>query len=94
MKNFQDLGASPFPYIVPFLPRPLPNEVFKGKHFVLTNLLKFLLKGRSRAPCPARLFTFGRAGPQAYPISNEEEEEEVRAGEGCRGGTGGVYGLE
>ena len=44
-KNLQDLGASPFPYIVPILPPPLPNEVVKGEHFVLADLLKSLPGG-------------------------------------------------
>ena len=35
MKNLTDLGANPFPYIMPVLPRPLPIEVIKGEHFVL-----------------------------------------------------------
>ena len=26
MKNLQELGANPFPYIVPVLPRPLPSD--------------------------------------------------------------------
>ena len=43
--NLQDLCASHFPYIVPVLPRPLPNEVVKGEHFVLVNLLKSLPRG-------------------------------------------------
>ena len=47
INNLQDLGASPFPYIVLILPRPLPNEVVKGEHFVLTDLLKSLLGGSS-----------------------------------------------
>ena len=42
MKNLQELGISPFPYIVSVLPRPLPNEVVKGEHFVLVDLLKSL----------------------------------------------------
>ena len=40
MKNLQELGASPFPYIVPILPRLLPAELVKGEHFILTDLLK------------------------------------------------------
>ena len=44
-KNLQDLGASLFPYIVPILPHPLLNEVVKGEHFVLPDLLKSLLEG-------------------------------------------------
>ena len=40
MKNSQELGSSPFPYIVPVIPRPLPREVIRGEHFVLANLLK------------------------------------------------------
>ena len=39
-KNMQDLGASPFPYIVPVIPCPLPKELVKGEHFVLADLLK------------------------------------------------------
>ena len=42
VKNLQDLGASLFPYIVPILPRHLPNEVVKGENFVLVDLLKSL----------------------------------------------------
>ena len=40
VKNLQELGASPFPYIVLIIPRSLPTELFKGEHFVLANLLK------------------------------------------------------
>ena len=48
VKNLRDLGASPFPHIVPILPRPLLSEVVKGKHFVLANLLKSLPSGSSQ----------------------------------------------
>ena len=44
-KNLKDLGASPFLYIVSVLPHPLPNEVVKGEHFVLVDLLKSLPGG-------------------------------------------------
>ena len=40
VKNLRELGASPFPYIVPVIPRPLPTELIRGKHFVLVDLLK------------------------------------------------------
>ena len=40
MKNSQELGSSPFPYIAPVIPRPLPREVVGGEHFVLADLLK------------------------------------------------------
>ena len=30
VKNLQELGDSPFPYIVPVIPRPLPAELIKG----------------------------------------------------------------
>ena len=39
-KNLQELGANPFPYIVPVLPHPLQEELVKGEHFVLADLLK------------------------------------------------------
>ena len=47
MKNLHELGASPFPYTVHVLPRPLPNELVKGEHFVLVDLLKLLLGSSS-----------------------------------------------
>ena len=39
-KNLQELSATPFPYIVPVLLRPLPEELVKDEHFVLADLLK------------------------------------------------------
>ena len=40
VKNVQELGTSPFPDIVPVIPRPLPEELIKGEHFILVDLLK------------------------------------------------------
>ena len=40
VKNSQKLGSNPFPYIAPVMPHPLPGEVIRGEHFVLSNLLK------------------------------------------------------
>ena len=40
MKNLRELGASPFPYIVPVIPRQPPTELVKGEHFTLVDLLK------------------------------------------------------
>ena len=40
VKNSQELGSSPFPYIALVIPRPLPGEVVGGEHFVLADLLK------------------------------------------------------
>ena len=40
VKNSQELGSSPFPYIAPIIPRPLLGEVVGGEHFVLADLLK------------------------------------------------------
>ena len=48
VKNLQNLGANPFPYIVPVLPRPLPREVVKGEYFVLADLLKSLPRGSTQ----------------------------------------------
>ena len=45
-KNLQELGASPFPYTVLVIPRPLPEELIKGEHFILADLLK-LISGSS-----------------------------------------------
>ena len=40
IKNLWELGVSPFPYIVPIIPRPLPIELIRGEHFTLADLLK------------------------------------------------------
>ena len=40
VKNLRELGANPFPYIVPVIPHPLPVELVRGEHFVLADLLK------------------------------------------------------
>ena len=39
VKNLLELGASPFRYIVPVIPRLLLEELVRGEHFVLTDLL-------------------------------------------------------
>ena len=49
MENLQELGANPFPYIVPVIPRPLPAKLIRGKHFVLADLLKSILGISSQA---------------------------------------------
>ena len=49
VKNLLELGASPFPYIMPVLPRPLPSEVIKGENFVLVDFLKLFPGGSSQA---------------------------------------------
>ena len=46
-KNLQELGAGPFPYIVSVIPRPLPEKLIKGEHFILANLLKSILGSSS-----------------------------------------------
>ena len=49
MKNSQELGSSPFPYIAPVIPRPLPGVVVGGEHFVLADLLKSISGSFSQA---------------------------------------------
>ena len=49
VKNLRELGANPFPYIVPVIPHPLPAELVRGEHFVLIDLLK-LIPGSSSQP--------------------------------------------
>ena len=39
-KNLHELGASPFPYIVPIIPRLLLEDLIKDEHFILADLLK------------------------------------------------------
>ena len=38
--NLRELGASPFPYIIPIVPCSLPVELIEGEHFVLADLCK------------------------------------------------------
>ena len=40
VKNSQELGSSPFPYIAPVIHRLFPREVLGGEHFVLVDLFK------------------------------------------------------
>ena len=49
MKNSYELGSSPFPYIAPVIPRPLPGEVIGGEHFVLADLLNSISGSSSQA---------------------------------------------
>ena len=56
MKNLWELGASPFPYIVPVLPRPLPTDLVKGEDFVFTDLLKLISGGSSQADSTLKSF--------------------------------------
>ena len=39
MKNLWEFGASPFSYIVPVIPPSFPEELVKGEHFVVADLL-------------------------------------------------------
>ena len=39
-RNLRELGASPFPYNIPVVPRSLPAKLIEGEHFVLANLFK------------------------------------------------------
>ena len=49
VKNLHELGSSPFPYITPCIPRPLPGEVVGGEHFVLADFLKSISGSSSQA---------------------------------------------
>ena len=49
VKNSQELGSSPFPYIALVIPRPLLGEVVGGEHFVLSNLLTSIFGSSSQA---------------------------------------------
>ena len=40
VKNSQELGSSPFPYIAHVIPRLLPGEVVGGEYFVFADILK------------------------------------------------------
>ena len=48
-KNLQEFGINPFPYIIPIIPRSLPEELIKGEHFILIDLLKSIPGSSSQA---------------------------------------------
>ena len=48
-KNLQELGVSPFLYIVPVIPRSLLEKLIKGENFILANLLKSTSGSSSQA---------------------------------------------
>ena len=48
VKNSQELGCSPFPYIAHVIPCSLPGEVVGVEHFVLVDLLKSILGSSSQ----------------------------------------------
>ena len=49
VKNLRELSASPFPYIVLVIPRPLPTEFVRSKHFTLADLLKSISYSSAQA---------------------------------------------
>ena len=49
VKNLLELGISPFRYIVLVIPRLLPEEIVRGEHFVIVDLLKSILESSSQA---------------------------------------------
>ena len=52
MKNLKELGSSPFPFIAPVIPLPLPGEVVRGEYFVLGDLLKSIPSSSSQVGSP------------------------------------------
>ena len=42
VKNLRELSRNPSPYTLPVIPRPLPTEVVKGEHYVITDLLTLI----------------------------------------------------
>ena len=49
MKNLNELGTSPFPYIITIIVCPLPEELIKGEHFTIADLLKSIPSSSSQA---------------------------------------------
>ena len=49
VKNLWELGTSPFRYIIPIIPHPLPVELVMGENFVLANLFKSIAGNSSQA---------------------------------------------
>ena len=49
VRNLRELSHSPYPYILPIVPRHLPTEIVKGEHYVIANLLNLALGSSSLA---------------------------------------------
>ena len=75
MRNLRELGASPFPYIVSVLPRPLLDELVKGEHFVLVNLLELIPGGSSQADSAPKPFVY----PNYLPSSTQYSKSAPQA---------------
>ena len=94
VKNLQDLGATPFPYIVPVLSRPLPNEVDKGEHFVLAYLLRSLQRGSMEPLVQPDHLPLAVQDPKPVPRWQKEKRKRRPDKRSCQHGIGGVHGLD
>ena len=94
MKNLQDLGANPFPYMVHVLSRPLPSEVVKGEHFVLSDLLKLFPGGFSQEKAaPETLVRLDHLplpmqDPKPVPQEAKKNKKKKKIGQAKAAGTG------
>ena len=76
---------------MPILPRPLPNEVVKGEHFVLPDLLKLLPRGSTQAEPLIRLYCLPLAvqkpnlAPQAVTKKKKKSRQVKAVDEGLEG---------
>ena len=48
LKNLQESGSNPFPYIALVIPHLPPKEVIRGEHFVLVDFLKSIPSSSSQ----------------------------------------------
>ena len=49
VRNLCELSRSPYPYILPVIPRPLPTKIVEGEHYVIADLLNLALGSSSPA---------------------------------------------
>ena len=39
VRNLRELSRSPYPYILPVIPHPLPTKIVEGEHYAIVDLL-------------------------------------------------------
>ena len=49
VRNLRELSHSPYPYILPVIPHPLPIEIVEGEHYVIADLLNLASSSSSLA---------------------------------------------
>ena len=86
MKNLWELGTIHFPYIVPVILHSLPEELIRGEHFILADLLRSISGSSSQAKSTKETQAESPEGasvsfaqPDQTPLAVQEQESAPRS---------------